>query len=123
MENKLNEQLSELEMAELTQLVGWEATRVADVGDWPEWMKSTAKESLLSRVPTVDSKASGFDAGIACTLDLIPRSKQVLSAALHAAYTPDKVAQVIKEMENIDADSETVWWLAACSVCDEGGVM
>jgi hypothetical protein len=64
--------------------------------------------------------ASGFDAGIACALDLIPRERQKLAACLHAAYTPAAVEQVRGEARALDPDSQTCWWLAACSVCREG---
>jgi hypothetical protein len=53
---------------------------------------------------------------------LIPRSLQRLSATLHAAYTPAAVAQVRREANSLPLtpDAQVTWWLAACSVCDEG---
>jgi len=69
-----------------------------------------------------DANAPGLDAGLACALGLIPESKQRLSAILHGAYTPEAVAQVRAEAVEMDPDSETTWWLAACSVCVEGGI-
>jgi len=99
------------------------ASRLATLGSWPSYIN--AEESLTSRIPDGDDKAPGFDAGLACALDLIPRDKQTLSAVLHAAYTEAAVEQVRREVEFSDeefAESETCWWLAACSVCDEGGI-
>lgn len=94
--------------------------RVKELGNWPNYI---GEGTFLDRIPKQgDTNASGFDAGIACALDLIPRDKQKLAATLHAAYTPEAVDQVRKELEKMDADSETVWWLAACSMCEEGGI-
>jgi len=97
-----------------------QAPRLAELGGWPSWFD--AKASLVSRVPTGDVAAPGFDAGLACALDLIPRAKQALSAILHAAYTQVAVEQVRRETAFLDADSESAWWLAACSTCREGEV-
>lgn len=94
--------------------------RVAQLGRWPAWI--SVEDSLVGRVPTRKSQAPGFDAGIACALDLIPREKQKLAATLHAAYTPEAVAQLRHEITELDPDSETCWWLAACSLCVEGMV-
>jgi hypothetical protein len=99
--------------------VAAEAARVAALGEWPDYI---APESLLERLPLAGDTASGFDAGIACALDLIPRPRQSLAARLHAAYTPQAIAQVQAEMEALVPDSETVWWLAGCAVCEESGV-
>lgn len=93
--------------------------RVAALGCWPEWI---GPESLTHRIPVDGELSSGFDAGIACALDLIPRDKQRLAARLHAAYTPEAVEQVRTEIVDLDADSETCWWLAGCAVCIEGRV-
>jgi len=108
-----------MSISKIQHIVRKNAGRVASLGNWPPYIPA---ESLLSRIPA-DTKGSGFDAGLACALDLIPRNKQRLSATLHAAYTPEAVAQVLKESETMDPDSETVWWLAACHVCDEGAVV
>jgi len=112
-------EIASFDLEKVRQQVAAEAPRVADLGHWPEWMKASAAESLSSRVPKGEKSAPGFDAGIACTLDLIPRNKQTLSAAFHGAYTPDKIDQVRKEMEHLDPDSETAWWLAVSHVCQE----
>lgn len=93
------------------------APRIAQLGGWPEWI---GPDSLTARVPTSQEPAAGFDAGIACALDLIPRGRQRLAACLHAAYTPQAVAQVRAEARSMDPGSDTAWWLAACSVCTEG---
>lgn len=93
--------------------------RVAALGAWPAWI---GPESLTDRIPVADEEASGFDAGIACALDLIPRDKQQLAAKLHAAYTEEAVEQVRAEIVELDPDSETCWWLAGCAVCIEGRV-
>jgi hypothetical protein len=98
-----------------------QANRVAQLGQWPPYMQ--AKESLLARIPKQgDTNAPGFDAGLACALDKIPRDKQELAARLHGAYTPEAVAQIVREIEEKDSESQTIWWLAACSVCSEGGI-
>ena len=94
-----------------------QAPRIASLGCWPDYIPAL---SLVERIPALDLPASGFDAGIACALNLIPADKQRLSAKLHAAYTPEAVEQVRLQAKEMDADSETCWWLAACSVCQEG---
>lgn len=97
-----------------------EAPRLAALGGWPAWFDG--RKSLVSRVPTTDQMTSGFDAGIACALGLIPEGKQRLAAILHGAYTQAAVEQVRRETADLDADSESAWWLSACSVCREGEV-
>jgi hypothetical protein len=96
------------------------AQRVACLGQWPEYMEPS---SLLERIPKPgDTNAPGFDAGIACAMDLIPRGKQLLAATLHANYSKAAVERVKEEAAIPDADLETIWWLAACSICKEGGI-
>lgn len=91
--------------------------RVAELGEWPPYIPPA---SLATRIPNNgENGVGGFDAGVACGMDLIPREKQKLAAKLHAAYTPAAVDQVRSEIETMDPDSETTWWLAACSVCTE----
>lgn len=105
----------------LVPTVAEAASRLAELGSWPAHID--AVESLTSRIPIGGNEnAPGFDAGIACALDIIPRDKQCLAAILHAAYTPQAVAQVRREVVEMAPDSETTWWLAACSVCREGGI-
>lgn len=102
------------------------ANDVADMGQWPAWIDRTT--SLAARLPDAQKTASGFDAGIACALSLIPTPAQKLAATLHAAYTPEAVAEVrsaIAQEPNgnwhvKDANSPTCWWLAACSLCLDG---
>lgn len=107
-----------MRVAALRAQVENNATRVAELGSWPQWISPS---SLALRIPTLtESGAGGFDAGIAAALGLIPRSRQRLAATLHAAYTPEAVAQVRAEAAALTEDSETTWWLAACSVCEEG---
>lgn len=101
------------------RVVAEQARRVAELGRWPEWIPPA---SLLERVPLGAEQAAGFDAGIACCLGLIPPARQRLAACLHAAYTPEAVAQVRREAIAMHPESETTWWLAACSVCREGEV-
>jgi hypothetical protein len=97
------------------------AARLAEIGSWPAYVGG--EESLTSRIPVNgDSNAPGFDAGIAAALGLIPDDKQRLSAILHGAYTPEAVDQVRREAVEMNPDSETTWWLAACSLCREGGI-
>jgi hypothetical protein len=109
--------LLELSPEMLRKKVFAEALRVADQGNWPPHI---SLDSLTERVPTDERPGSGFDAGIACALDLIPRPRQALASTLHAAYTPAAVAQVRREAPDMHPDSATAWWLAACSVCEEG---
>ncbi len=97
-------------------MVAAAAPRVAEEGDWPPEIDAA---SLAERVPTHEAPAAGFDAGIACALDMIPRDKQALAAELHAAYTPGAVMKLRHECRNLSPDSETTWWLAACSICHE----
>ncbi len=97
------------------------ASRLAALGNWPSYIDAVG--SLTERIPTGDdANAPGFDAGIACALGLIPEDKQRLSAILHGAYTPEAVEQVRREAVEMSPDSETTWWLAACSICREGGI-
>jgi len=110
-------------MENIKEIVAAAAPRIAELGAWPPYIN--AEESLVSRIPSETGNAPGFDAGLACALDLIPRDKQRLCAILHAAYTQEAVEQVRSEVELSDdefADSESCWWLAACSICDEGGI-
>lgn len=111
-----------LPLEELRARIASQVDRIAQLGAWPEWI---SPQSLLHRIPEGgDDEASGFDAGIACALDLIPEDKQLLSAKLHAAYTEEAVEQVRREAAyGLHPDFETTWWLAACSVCSEGGIV
>jgi hypothetical protein len=105
----------------LREQVRQSVSRIAALGCWPGHID--AERSLVSRVPTMLSVAPGFDAGIACALDMIPREKQKLSATFHTVYTEAAVEQVRRETSGIlDADSETCWWLAASSICEEGNI-
>lgn len=97
-----------------------EAPRLTALGGWPAWFDG--RKSLVSRVPTENQTAGGLDAGLACALGLIPEAKQSLAAILHGAYTEAAVEQVRRETAALDADSESAWWLSACSICREGGV-
>lgn len=106
-------------LGEIQLLVAENAKRVAELGKWPEHIKPG---SLSERVPTAEKNAPGFDAGIACALSLIPEGNQDLPAALHANYTKGAVLQVREEIMNANADTSTSWWLAACSICNEGDV-
>lgn len=104
------------------------AAQVAALGVWPAHI--SLSDSLTARVPSAGQKRSGFDAGLAVSLGLIPPHAQPLLAGLHAAYTPALVTQVRAEIEQQpnnnsawqvkNADSATCWWLAACSLCIEG---
>ncbi len=113
------------------------APRVKELGNWPAHVDEM---SLVHRIPDERENritAPGFDAGIACCLDLIPRNKQKISAVLHGAYTPEAIEQIKKEIViikayindpkeylrivgNNTALNETTYWLAACSFCKEG---
>lgn len=115
------EQFTVAELADLRTEVRLATPRVANFGSWPAYID--AEQALVSRVPTMLDIAPGFDAGLACALDMIPRDKQRLAATLHAAYTEAAVEQVRRETScELDADSETCWWLAASSICEEGKV-
>lgn len=100
-----------------------EMTRVASLGEWPS--RIDVRRSLLGRVPTLDAgaKAPGFDAGIACCLNIIPENRQRLAATLHANYSEEAVEQVRRETTGfMSPDCETAWWLAASAFCKEGEV-
>lgn len=94
---------------------------IRKLGNWPDYISDN---SLISRIPiTPKDKYLGFDAGIACCLDLIPRDKQKLSAQLHAAYTKEAINLYREQINSgLDQNSETCWWLAACSICREGDI-
>lgn len=114
------EQSAELNIDKIREVVRENAERIAKLGKWPEYIPP---ESILERIPEEGQKtASGFDAGIACSLDLIPREKQGLSATLHANYSKEAVIQVREEFAKKNPDSATTWWLAASSLCEEGEV-
>jgi hypothetical protein len=110
--------------AEVVAAINKNADRVAELGNWPEHMRSSAAAILLSRVPTDTQKAPGYDAGIGCCIGTIPRDKQRLAATLHAAYTPEAITQIMVEMIRgyLNPDSELTWWLASCALCKEEGV-
>ena len=115
------ENIAELRrLEEARAMIAQNAKRIAILGEWPTHIK---EESLLERVPQSGQQdAPGFDAGVASALNLIPLDKQELSARLHAAYTKHAVEQVREEIRHMNPDSQTVWWLAACSICKEGDV-
>lgn len=115
-----------MRLAEVRNDVARAAARVAELGSWPEHVSAA---SLFERIPTEEGRgAGGFDAGIAVALGMIPENRSRLAAVLHAAYTPQAVEQVRREMllsdegghTQVDPDCESVWWLAASSVCQEG---
>jgi len=119
--NEIEGALSESELSENTAMeeirsvVEQNAERIASLGKWPPYIKP---ESLLERIPESDEDiATGFDAGLACALNLIPRDAQELPATLHANYSKEAVMRVRKEMEEQDPNSGTIWWLAASKVC------
>lgn len=103
-----------------------EGARIAALGNWPAWVD--IEQRLVARLPQMPGEdegqigASGFDAGIACAFGLIPEEHQQLAAQLHANYTPEAVARVRTELEDLSSNSSTCWWLAASSLCEEGNV-
>lgn len=115
-------------MQAIADRVAQNAPTVVALGAWPAHI--SISDSLTARVPVAGQKRSGFDAGLAVSLGLIPAHAQTLAAGLHAAYTPALVAQIRAEIEKQpegnnawrvkNADSATCWWLAGCSVCIEG---
>ena len=121
------DELSSLTLVELKALVESNGLAVARLGGWSE--KIDVKASLADRIPVgKDVVELGFDAGTACALGLIPPQAQKLIAILHAAYTPEAVAQVrsgfdpeSKALRLKDANSPAAWWLAACAICKEEG--
>lgn len=121
-----NDERARIDAEERAHVAGLRAQAVASIprlrelGSWPEWIDD---ETITRRVPEFGgTDAPGFDAGIASALGLIPEGKQILAAILHAAYTPQAVEQIRRKMRDLDPDSETCWWLAACSICTEGSV-
>ena len=98
---------------------------VAALGRWP--LHIDRETSLSARIPAEGTTASGFDAGIACALGLMPAHAEKLAATLHAAYTPKAVSEVRASTQHEngiwhvkDANSAACWWLAACSLCLDG---
>lgn len=117
--------LATLDAAALQARVYSAAANVAHRGAWPAGID--IQSSLVSRIPANGGTASGFDAGIACALGLMPPHAEGLAATLHAAYTPAAVADVrasIKQKDGRwhikDPHSPACWWLAACSLCVDG---
>lgn len=107
-----------LELAKIRKMVEENAQRVAELGQWPAYIKPG---SLPERIPkSAEEVGPGFDAGVACALDLIPGDMQELAAKLHANYSKDAVLQIRSEEKENSPDSQTTWWLAASSVCKEG---
>lgn len=105
------------------------ADRVAALGNWPKRMKGM---DLLKRIPDRnDTQAKGFDAGIACALDIIPEKYQQMPAQLHANYTPDivqqakeQIAKLLQASEDDEsvANLEATWWLSMSLLCHEGHI-
>ncbi len=113
--------LDTLPLEDIRTMVRAEGARIKELGDWAEWMDPD--KSLTDRIPQDDDESyPGFDAGIACALNLIPSDKQKLSAIMHAGIKPEAIEQIRSEITEMDPDSETVWWLAGCNVCEEGTV-
>jgi len=122
---------------EIRNTVVFRSVQIKTLGNWPDFV---SEDSLINRIPQAND-APGFDAGIACCLDLIPKNKQRLSAVLHGAYTRDAIKQVRKEIRALEkvakiaekrmydedcspkwfetVESETCWWLTASSLCEE----
>ena len=107
------------QMKKWREVVEREAERVARLGAWPAWVDPSG---LVERLPSPGAVGrGGFDAGVACALDLIPRDRQTLSATLHASYSPAVVERLRADIaQGFGPDSEICWWLAACRVCTEG---
>ena len=98
----------------IVEVIAARAPEVAALGNWPSGMAAKAVELLMSRVPRDNvAPTAGFDSGIACCLDLIPRAKQCLAARLYGGRPPDAVEQVLRESVEMRADTETCWWLVA----------
>lgn len=117
---KNNIENAETQIATIKTLVEENAQRVAKLGTWPTHIEVG---SLAERIPQEgDNNAAGFDAGLACAMNLIPPEMQKLSAKLHANYSRETVLQIIEEIESENPDTETVWWLLACHYCEEGGI-
>jgi hypothetical protein len=116
----INDDLTQADLAVIIKSVRQAVPRIRELGNWPSHID--AERSLVLRVPDMLEMAPGFDAGVACALDMIPRDKQKLAATLHAAYTEEAVEQVRRECVDMDPESETCWWLAASAVCQEGQV-
>ncbi|MBU1219933.1 hypothetical protein KKF34_07975 [Myxococcota bacterium] len=104
----------------IREIVQTNMDRVASLGHWDPSIN--VKAALLDRVPEPGRKATGFDAGIAAAMNLIPPDKQALSCVLHAAYNVDAIKQILIESEDMHYNSETCWWLAASNIKIETGV-
>lgn len=113
--------LESLPLPDLKGIVRQEGERIKALGEWHEGVD--VEKSLVGRMPENEEKtAPGFDAGLACAFDLIPRAKQKLSAMMHANINNGAIEQIRAEVAAADPDSETTWWLAACHVCEEGSI-
>jgi len=126
-----------MDISEIRNTIVFNAGRIKKLGNWPEFVD---EDSILQRIPN-GNDAPGFDAGVACALDLIPRDRQRLSASLHGAYTTKLIKQIKKEIKKLEkvsefaekrswdlevspawdeaVNTETCWWLAASSICEE----
>lgn len=109
----------EMRLRKIKSVITKNMHRIARLGEWP---KEIPPRSLLWRVPTIAKNAAGFDAGIACALDLIPCDKQEFSARLHANYSTDLMAEARKQFVSGDSESPAIWWLSASSLCRAKGV-
>ena len=120
LQNPELQQHVQMELDKMRKVVEANAERVAKLGQWPAYIEPG---SLVERLPQADGKKSpGFDAGVACATDLIPRDKQELAARLHANYSKGAVMQIRQEAAERNPDSPTAWWLSACLVCKEGEI-
>lgn len=93
--------------------------RLATIGQWPE---SYRPDSIADRIPIEGKNRAGFNAIVACGLSLIPRERQYLTARLQVTWNADSVQQIRREIQEMNPDSETCWWLAAESLHCPGGV-
>lgn len=113
-------------MASLRMLCHTNGGAVAALGQWPAHIR--IEDSLTARIPDDSTASSGFDAGLATALGLMPAHAAALTATLHAAYTPAAIEQLRSDIEKStndtwqvkNAGSATCWWLAACRLCIEG---
>ncbi len=101
-------------LEEIAKTIEENVDRIAKLGGWPDELDK--RGALLKRLPLNNSTSTGFDAGIAAALNLIPPECQKLIATIHANYNSSCVEQIREESQEMLPHTETCWWLAASSL-------
>jgi len=95
------------------------SAQIARMGKWPEIFEA---DSIASGIPTNGTRRFGFNAVIACALELIPQDRWWLPALVYHGWLSEEVHQIRREAREMQPNAETTWYLAAESLRREGGV-